>query len=393
MRLQLLLFFLIVCCNINIAQAKFLPGTIYTNDRDKIDCLIKYDKNASNPGFLRYKLNGENKLRIIQKNAIKQFEITDVAKFQAYEVLIDRSSDATNSLSTSNEPTFSKELLLLKVVVDGSTKLYSYKQGNFRRFFYKKNKEEIQQLIYRSYLNKEKLKVVDYSFRSQLNNNINCSKQESEELAEVEYNENDLIDVFITENKCLNSDYQYYESKLDKPLFHFTIRPGVHFARTQLVTNIATKYQINYGNHQFFRIGTEIEIVEKNPKRKNAIFIEPCYTIINAVSPEGNSTIRQQSVYVPMGYRHYINLSDQSKIFANVSINLVEYNFTSHVILQNGTRIKIDHAPFYSFGLGFKFRDRFSFETRYNSNRDILNSHFLESNHQTVSLILGYSLI
>ncbi len=59
---------------------------------------------------------------------------------------------------------------------------------------------------------------------------------------------------------------------------------------------------------------------------------------------------------------------------------------------ENGDEFEINSKPNMAFGLGYKFRERYSLELRYHSPREILNGYASWlSDYNTMSVIFGYS--
>ena len=382
---------------LSFAQIKFVPGTITTNSGKNLECLIKNSSFINNPTEIKYKIKGQSGIKTKTIKEIKGFEIPGVGKYLKEKVDIDRTSSSTNNLSGKIGPQFQKEELLLKLLVEGNTSLYQYKDRGLERYFYKTPEQEIKQLIYRKYKNENNKIVVDYSYRNQLYQNVNCEKWDAENLAFVEYKEDNLVDFFIGDNDCKNAPFHHYEKLSDNLSLNLNIRPGINSVYTRVATNfdVPERYEFDRGNH--FRIGAELEIIERANRKKWAIILEPTYQIYKATSntTEDFATIDYMSLEIPFGLRHYFHLSDKSKIFIDLNITLFDLSADSYIRFPVSTRdLTLLTGGNLGCGVGYKFNDRFSLQVRTHSGRSIIAiAEFVSSRYSHSSLIFGYTLL
>jgi hypothetical protein len=60
---------------------------------------------------------------------------------------------------------------------------------------------------------------------------------------------------------------------------------------------------------------------------------------------------------------------------------------------ENGDEFAVNTKPNMAFGLGYKFRERYSLELRYHTTREILNGYASWlSEYNNMSVIFGYSI-
>ena len=107
-------------------QISFDQGYIIDNTNQKTNCLIKNLDWKNNPNEIEYKLFENTKPVKVAVQSIKEFGIDNVSKYISCNVNIDRSSEITNKLSRNKEPNFKKEVLFLKVLIEGNANLYVY---------------------------------------------------------------------------------------------------------------------------------------------------------------------------------------------------------------------------------------------------------------------------
>lgn len=95
---------------------------------------------------------------------------------------------------------------------------------------------------------------------------------------------------------------------------------------------------------------------------------------------------------MPIGIRHYFYLNEDSRIFVNGSF-IVEYCYDSTVEYISGPELELKSRSNFAFGLGYKYNDRYGFELRYQTSREILRYEiYLKSEYKTISAILVYSI-
>ena len=131
------------------AQIRFEQGYIIDNNNQRQDVLIKNIDWLNNPKSIEYKNDETSKIEIATINQIKEFGVDNQSKYVRVDVKIDRSSEDLAKISSIQEPEFKEETLFLKVLIEGEASLYDYVDYNLKRFFYKKNNGEIEQLIYK----------------------------------------------------------------------------------------------------------------------------------------------------------------------------------------------------------------------------------------------------
>ena len=178
-------------------QISFDQGYIIDNTNQKTNCLIKNLDWKNNPNEIEYKLFENTKPVKVAVQSIKEFGIDNVSKYISCNVNIDRSSEITNKLSRNKEPNFKKEVLFLKVLIEGNANLYVYENRNLTRYFYSTKDSGIEQLIYKSYVNEYNKISKNNSFRNQLWNSLKCSNSDINVVKNLNYQRSDLMNVVV----------------------------------------------------------------------------------------------------------------------------------------------------------------------------------------------------
>lgn len=405
MKKHFLILFIITIYSLNsYAQITFEQGYFIDNNDKKIDCLIKNQDWKNNPVEFEYRLSTNDEKKIINIESVKEFGISGVSKYIRADVQIDRSSEEIKELSTVQEPVFKKEQLFLKVLLEGAASLYQYDDQNLKRYFYRTENKPIEQLVFKSFKDKNDRIFQNKQFIQQVRNNLSCATIKKGRIENLTYAKNKLIKLFIDYNQCKESKVVNYVNMSKRDAFNLTIRPGINSSYLNIWNIISDTRDTDFGRKLNFRLGLEAEFIMSFNKSKWSIIAEPTYQYFKSkttlpesidvmVNPELDVTVNYQSLELPFGVRHYFFLNKQSKIFLNAGFvfdisgnSIIDFDSNSAEDLEITSNIN-----FY-LGAGYKFLNRFSVEARYMTNRDLFNYTHWSNDYKNVSLILGYTL-
>ena len=163
--------------------------------------------------------------------------------------------------------------------------------------------------------------------------------------------------------------------------------------------NNANSYTIDFKNQISVRLGIEAEIVLPFNKNKWSIVLEPTYMYYNSkvnYVVNGNSreaSVDYKAIEFPLGIRHYFFLNNDSKIFINGFL-VPEFNFSSTIkFSDNSDVLDIDVSSAFALGIGYKFKNKYSIEYRYTTNKNLLSRYDgkPEAKFMNSSLIFGYT--
>lgn len=389
------------------SQINFEKGFYINNDGQEIECLIKNIDGSNNPTEFKIKLNENDNPIIIKLNLIKEITIYNKSKYIKALVNIDISSNNLQKLDNEKNPIFKEKLLLLKVLVEGEASLYYYNQGNEMRFFYKKDNDSIEQLVFKSYLTKDNdSKKYNNKFRQQLWTRLKCENISMDEIEKIDYQKRDLVNLFIKYNNCKNSPIVNYEKNDTKQLFNLNLRPRINYSSLDLQHHKSLYGETNFDSNLSFGFGVEVECALPFNKNKWSILVEPTYQYYNSefITETSNVSggkligeINYQSIEIPIGFRYYIILNEISKIFINLSYS-INFDLDSSIELyrdddSNLETFDIDTSQNLTMGIGYKLMSRYSLELRFYSNRNLLNNNNLwSSDFRNTSIIFGYTL-
>lgn len=388
------------------SQITFEKGHFINNNNQKVNCLIKNTDWLNNPTEFEYKLaeNGEVKKTTI--TSVKEFEIYNISKYVRHTVNIDKSTENFNLMTNNRNPEFLEEELFLKVLVEGVANLYFYGEGNLKRFFYNKEGENIEQLVYKSYRTNDNKLGKNTQYKQQLWNNLKCSSVELGKIESLEYKKNSLVKFFVEHNTCNNSEFINYEKNQGKDLFNLSIRPRLTSSSLTIQNKISNNFDTDFGNKFGFGLGIEVELVLPFNKSKWAILIEAIYqnfevevlsTNSRVVGTLLSTKVDYSSIEIPIGLRHYFFINDNSKIFTNLSV-IFDASANSNIVMEtadggnNINTLDIAATSNLGFGIGYKLNDTYSIEMRLQTSRNVLGNYvYWDSDFKTMSLIFGYS--
>ncbi len=374
-----------------VGQIEFQSGYFIDNDGQTIECLIKDVGWKNNPMKFQYKLNENSEYQIAEIRNVREFSVSNI-KYKRYITRIDRSSNQTSKLGFKKDPEYQREILLLKVLVEGNASLFSYTQGNLIRYFFSINDSEVEMLVNKKYLNPNNDIRTNNSFKQQLWITLNCGTLNRSDAENIGYNDKDLIRYFNKYNTCINPNFIVSSEKAHEDRFNLNIRPGLIFSSFSLQSISPNSLPADFGSKLNFRIGIEMEFILPFNKNKWAVLVEPTYQSYSANTNAFSitTTIDYKSIEFPIGLRHYFYLGDRSKIFVDLSYLLDKpLNSTIEPI----PTLDLGFTDNLNMGIGYNYNNKYSIEFKYAFNRDPLNQYFnWTADYKSASLILGYNI-
>lgn len=404
-KLTLVLILLVVISANLKAQIVFEKGYFVSRDGDRVEGEIKNRDWKNNPISIEFRLNPNSEVQQLTVTDVQEFGIAASAKYLSVEVDLDRSTDDLNYIDSNKEPDFKKEHLFLKVLVEGTASLLVYQDGNLTRYFYRINDTAIKPLVYKRYLVGKNTAENNY-YRQQLWTDLKCEAIQLKDVEYLKYARKNL-ERFVTKyNQCQGDSYRNETPKTSRDLFNLSVRPGINFNSLSIENSGSDNRNTDFGSDQNVRLGIEAEFVLPYNKSKWAILLEPTYQSFKAEKEAENtsvsggvlrSKVEYQSVQLPVGVRYYSFINANSSLYANMAY-VFDFAFNSSVEFSrnDGSPLNdMDVKPRanLAFGLGYQFKNRYSVEARYYTNRELLgNNVYWSSDYTQFSLILGVRL-
>lgn len=393
------IFILLFCFKIN-AQSTFKDGYYVNNSGDSIQGLIKDLDWKTNPDEIQFKTNSASRIKNLKPEDISFFEISNKVKYKSANIYVDVSENSISDLSKKRLPQFEKKHLFLKVLEEGEANLYQYTEGSLVRYFIETDEADLQQLIYKRYLNKYYRIRENNNFRQQLLNALKCDELSESEFSDLKYKEKSLRKIVSKYNSCSNNSTYSYEIRDSKTSFHLAIRPGIQFATFETKEGVNNSSGTTFDYETSFRVGIELEFILPLNNKKWALILEPTYqeyssrvdVLVDGFFP----TFREAeyaSIEIPFGVRYYMFLNKKSQVFVNAGMAWDIGIGDNEVNGNRGARLDLKGSLNPMFGIGFRFMDKFSFEYRLQTGRDLLGEYAAKKSTFTSSqLILGYRL-
>jgi hypothetical protein len=387
-------FFLALLSLSTYCQINFEKGYFINNDNQRIECLLKNIDWKQNPKDFIYKLSsdGEEKKALIDD--VKEFAIQNVLKYVRQTVEIDRCSKDINKLTRERNPVFNKEVLFLKVLMEGKANLYAFDDGDIV-YFYSINSAEINQLVFKNYINKEDNIADNRAYRQELMNNLVSPKLTKNDFSKLNYTEKDLLALFKRFNEDEVDKLILYGDKNKRDLYNLSILAGFNYSSLNIRNNTSPVRNADFGFKSGVRFGVAAELVLPYNKNKWAIVLEPSYQQFKDEASATTTTKVEANIKIintSVGLRHYLFLNNNSKFYLNGFYSRAT-KFNSFLKYQPGSSLDITITDNFAFGIGYTKNNKFSLEFRYETDRDILQSYIdFNSRYQNMSLMVGYRL-
>jgi hypothetical protein len=411
MKKKLLILIISILCFKGYSQISFEKGYIINDSDQKIECLIKNSDWLFNPTYIEYKLSEGSEPITADVKTIKEFNIYNASKFVRKTVKVDVSKENISNLSTNKYPEFVEQTLFLKVLIEGISNLYQYESKSMSRFFYNKNNsEQVEQLVYKSYFINNNDVATNNQFKQQLWMDLKCKTIEMNTIEKLEYTKSSLMNFFKKYYECTNTDFvnseEIKEKGKKKDLFNLTIRPRINNSSVSVQNVFVKSSKVDFNNELNFGVGVEAEFLFPFNKNKWAFVIEPTYQSVSSAKETYSDyvggtkvivNLDYSSIEIPLSLRHYLFFNKNSKLFINASY-VLDFSFNSSILITRSDNfiyenLEIQSKSNIALGLGYKFKDKYSMEMRYQSQRELLPINTIwDSGHNALSIIIGYTI-
>jgi hypothetical protein len=399
--------FLVIIFSLNsFSQIPFDKGYYIDNSDQRVEGQIRYFEWGSNSDEFEYKLTDSSEIDTLTIKSVKEFGVLNKSKYIRQTVKIDRSVLDSRGFSSERNPVFKEEELFLKVLVEGKANLYSCNDQESSSFFYSTDNAEIEQLIYKTFLNADSDPVENMAFKQQLWNNLKCEDVKLGLIERLRYKETDLVRFFVHYNNCSNSEVSVFKGRKKGDYWNFSIRPGINLSSLNIGNSEIRWFEdVDFGSQLGFRFGLEFEGFMPI-SNKWSFLVEPTYQYYGSektIKPSKTldvlyvNSVTYESIELPISLRRYHFINETSKVFANASF-IYDFSFNSslEIVDSDGESIQsLDFSPVPNFalGVGGKFNDRYVVEMRYLFKRNLLGGFVVwHSNYNTLSLIFGYTI-
>ncbi|WP_409417555.1 outer membrane beta-barrel protein [Flavobacterium sp. PS2] len=403
------------CFTFSYAQISFEKGYYILNDGSRIECFIRNIDWKNNPTDFKYKTQlSDNDFKTETIANVQEFGIDNETTFKKFKIKIDRTSDEPNKLLADRNPVFKEEVIFLKILIKGDATLYSYTDQNLNRYFYETKTIPVEQLVYTKYYQIDSngsptILAENNEYKQQLFQNVKAENTTEKEIIKLNYNKSDLTKYFIKYNN-IKPNLAKEERKVNKGIFLVKITPSASIASLSTENDYFLRDNVQLDNKINFKFGVEAEYILPYNKNKWSIFINPAYQTYQddktynvpsgfIISPEtpNNAKVKYTSIQIPIGIRHYMFLNQSSKIFINVAYAFdagSKTNITYTDVTNKTTReYESGSGSNFAFGLGYNFKNKFSFEARLNTKKELMRDYLTYSaKYSSIDFVLGYTI-
>lgn len=326
---SILSFVFLITFQFSYSQFNYKKGIIVQTNGDTIQCEIKNKNWTNNPKFLNYKVSGELKKIFIKD--LRRFEVYDVVKYINTRVLIDLSSNNVSQLSRERKLNYEEKNVLLKILFDGTKKLYQYKNNGIEKYFFSTAKEPITQLTFKRYaisrtptgIGNDFIKE-NNDYQNQLRKFISCSSNQT--IEPPSHNRNSLTKFFSKNSNCSNLNSSSNEPNIAKPETSsntsFFIVVGANNSSIAATRNgfVGNQDDIIFDNQLHPLIGIGVKIAGSNNKFSaiSELNYNFSFQTTNS-SSDVEAAIDFDYAKLLFGGRFHINLSDKAIVFIGPS--------------------------------------------------------------------------
>lgn len=187
--LSIILFAL---CSIAFGQSRFVEGYVVIPSGDTIKGFIKDQNWRVNPSSIKFRKGANEETTTYTAAQIKLFRTFSGTYYESKAVMYDRSPVELALLSTSAEPRWEKDTLLLEVVVKGQVNLYYLVDATSKKHFFVEKAgsdlaEELLDVRYLVYQNGVKTTSSTQQYKSQLRNYMGDCQSVQGRILQTEY--------------------------------------------------------------------------------------------------------------------------------------------------------------------------------------------------------------
>jgi hypothetical protein len=241
-------------------------------------------------------------------------------------------------------------------------------------------------------------------YKQQLATTLTCNNLKENSFENLEYKYNKLLNLITNYNKCEGSETVVYNKKEKGGSFNLSIRPGVAFNSLSILK--LGDERINFDNNIGIRIGLELEYVLGFNNGKWSVFTEPTYrtykaekeyVYVNMITFQRTTLLNVQynSIEFPIGARHYMFLNNDTAFFVDAAVLVDVSRLDSKIESSNENSydfdIKADAAL--AFGIGFRYKNKYSVGAKYHTSRQLLIYDNVNSSYKSFALIAGYNFL
>jgi hypothetical protein len=380
------------------AQVLFEQGYFIRNSGNKVECLLKNKGWKKNPTEFEYRLSENDEIRTNSIDSVSEFSVYNTFKYIRDTVDIDRTSDDITHITYEKEPDFKREVLMLKVLIEGKGSLFSFQDEYITRYFFKIENESMEQLIYKRYLIKSNSYGTNNHFRTQLFKLMDNDDMDS--VVNLDYVKSDLVGFFENYNQGLGSEMTSFVPQKGR-LIQLSPFVGLNRSQMEYSDYIAPWKNTDFDPKFGVKFGLDFTFIMPFNHNKWAFFFRPGYMYYNSeavyfqntiIQEEKNASFRGQFIELPIGIRYYMYLNAKSRLSLSLAYTR-DLSINSFVDFEVGNDYDAGSVGYFTPSVGYHYGDRLNFWLSYQSrNHFVTVSNNVNPKLRTVTLSFGYTL-
>lgn len=405
----------LVLLNISLrAQIKFEKGYRIDHRGDSTAVWVENLGWTRNPVDFQYKDSVAGPVKIGQLSNTVVWGIPGKVRYEKYIFENFRLPDQVQSLDTTKKVFYFSDTAYLRVLADGAGRLlYLYENGK-RRFFAQQPGKVPQVLVRKeydqlyadfnqglNYADRISQRMVYRPFRKQLFNTFRCSFVKKDLVNELEYQAKDLIRFFETYNRCMGQGSLTYPKQVPASgRAHYTLKAGLRPVQLQYRHLTYTFRDLDFPDQLLYSLGLEFEYFFTAGNNKFSLLLEPTFFYLETSGEtepgryQRVTTVRYHPLEIPGQLRYSFFLENQSRLYLNAGF-IYSLNLGSSFATDDGREpIEINTGMDVTAGLGFRFRESWSVEYRFLTQRNLMNWNKGQYLHfdNFHSIFLGYTI-
>lgn len=399
-------FILFTIYNFSFSQnTSFEKAKIYYANNEIIESYVNTNRIYNNKIF--FKRTIESEIESVDISVLSKIEFENET-YLIRDVVLDIDRENFKLNIDNNEilkpNLFSKKIILKKLLESDISLLYSdIKNKDY--FFVEDESGNIEYLIYNEFYYNKVLRF-DNSYKKQLSNVLNCDNI-TNELLNINYNEKDLKNIFISYYNCKKIDFISHKNSNVKNKIFINLISGVKFFNYKFNSNVFAGNNLKSSTTNF-TFGVESGIKFKN----NDVFLRAGVEKVefskqykyNDSDLLDNIIFEATFLNLNLGYRKYFNINKNSKFYTDASIeytlifndklkSIISDNINPDRDEENYTSYKSNSSLFINLGLGYTY-NKFALELRYSLPKDLYgNFSPISSKISNVNVNFIYSLM
>lgn len=373
-----------------LSQIEYKSGYYINNNNQKVQCLIKDMGWKTNPESISIKQSHDAKGIKLGMKDVKEFSINKQS-YKKYIVDIDRTNSQPNSLNKSVEPLYIRDTVFLKLIAEGTSSLYEYRYGNYSIFYFQKDDQKIEHLVFKKYKDASGKIKSNNRFKAQLWNAMPCEAITSTELADLEYTKKSLTNFFRTYYNCKGDSFNISELKEKKSIINLTIGAGLKRYNIQASNSVFSRKLPEYPTGLGYIVQLEEEFVPPFNHGKWTFLLGQTYQSLTVDNVDNSATLQYNSIQFSAGTRYNFFIK-KSRLYLNISY-IVDVPINSKITLEStAPDYIISGGQTWTIGGGYGI-NRFSLEYAMYGGRNITRSYdFLNHTIKDFAIIFKYRL-